>query len=46
VSKYYIVKNIRRLISSNKMPIYESEVSPEQYQYYKNMIQEKYVVKE
>ena len=41
-----IVKNIRRLISSNKMPIYESEVSPERYQYYKNMIEEKYAIKE
>ena len=40
-----IVKNIRRLIYINKMPIYESEVSPEQYQYYKNMIEEKYAVK-
>jgi len=40
-----IIKNIRRLIFSNKMPIYESEVSPEQYQYYKNMIDEKYAVK-
>jgi hypothetical protein len=41
-----IIKNIRRSISSNKMPIYESEVSQEQYKYYKNMIEEKYVVKE
>uniref|UniRef100_A0A6C0KU83 Homing endonuclease LAGLIDADG domain-containing protein n=1 Tax=viral metagenome TaxID=1070528 RepID=A0A6C0KU83_9ZZZZ len=41
-----IIKNIRRSISSNKMPIYESELSPEQYQYYKNMIDEKYAVKE
>jgi hypothetical protein len=40
-----IIKNIRRLIFSNKMPIYESEVSQEQYQYYKNMIDEKYAVK-
>jgi hypothetical protein len=41
-----IIKNIRRSISSNKMPIYESEVSPEQYQYYKNIIEENYTVKE
>jgi hypothetical protein len=34
-----IIKNIKRTILQNKVPFYQSELSPEKYNYYKEMIE-------